>query len=176
LGTIFISHNSRRIREAEIFKRLVREHRNQREEVQDVFLSSDGFSIDSGDLWLCRIFERLEKCARFVALIADAQDFENKWILFEAAFAKGRGLRPAIFVFGQLEMTDCPWPLAALQLIDSGNTDRVQKAMCELGVVWETQAEADFAHLFRQCGCYRNPAEGCKAGNIARDRLTMTDN
>lgn len=157
---IFISHDSKRKEEAHEFMRLVRGHQG-RVELPDIFLSSDATSIRSGEPWVCRVFSSLKECDQFVALIVDSADCENKWIPFEAAYAMGRGIEVQVFVFGQLRMKDIPWPLGALHLIDTGDIGRVQIALSRFGVEWTEQAQEKFAHLFRQCGCYRNPKEDC---------------
>jgi len=164
---IFISHDSHRIREADLFKRLAIKY-GICPEVSEIFLSSDANSIPSGELWVNHIFESLRNCQHFVALISDKTDFENKWILFETAFVKGRESKPSlsVFVFGQMRMQDVPWPLGALHLIDTGNTDRVWTALVKMGVREEDASVGEFAHLFRQCGCYRNPKEPCNGVRI----------
>jgi hypothetical protein len=159
---IFVSHDSRRIKEAHEFVRLTRKHQS-RIEVPNIFLSSDASSIRSGEPWVCRIFQSLKDCKRFVALLVDSADFENRWIPFEAAYVMGREIDVQVFVFGQLRMKDVPWPLGALHLIDTGDSGRVQIALSSIGVKWTQEMENEFAHLFRQCGCYRVPREHCDA-------------
>ena len=137
---IFISHDSRRIHQADLFKRLIVKHRNRKDSLPNIFLSSDGGSISSGELAETKVFARLKDCVHFAALICDSGDFDNRWIPFETAFVLGRNIEPKVFVFGQLEMKQIPRPLSAIQLIDTGNTGRVLEALLQMGVRWEDEA------------------------------------
>ena len=159
---IFISHDSRSTREAEQFGRLVRKYPNRPDEMTArLFLSSDDSSIPSGELWVCHIFAKLKECEHFVSLIVDPRDYDNRWIPFEAAYAMGRKIEVNVFVFGQLQIEKIQPPLNHLHLIDTGKTGRVQSALSSIGVRWSEEMEREFAHLFRQCGCYRDPKEKC---------------
>lgn len=163
---IFVSHNAQSIREANKFVELVRKY-SRSIEPQKVFQSSDDSSIANGELWVCRVFDKLKSCSQFAGLIVTADDYDNRWIAFETAYILGRGNVPAnIFVFGQLDIRKIPAPLSFFNLIDTGKTGRWQIALDQLGVNWSDSMRNEFAHLFRQCGCNRSPKEPCPHAEI----------
>jgi hypothetical protein len=164
-GEIFISHYSKRVREADAFRRLVIHHtiNPSGKEVLRTFLSSDASSIPSGVPWISRIFNSLDACSHFAGLIVQKEDFENRWIPFEAAYIMGRKVDMNVFVFGGITMSDCPPPLSFLQLIDTGNTERVWNALQAMGVNENPESIRDFAHLFRQCSHFQSPSKECDA-------------
>ena len=150
---VFVSHSSASIMEADGFRRLANRHRGK--PAPQIFLSGDSASIPSGALWLNSIMSALNSCTHFAALIVKKEDFQNPWILFEIAFAMGRGLKPKVFVFGQLSPGAMPMPLGAVHLIDTGNTDRWRSDLVDIGLGDPEKFHEDFAHLFRQCHHYR---------------------
>jgi len=125
----------------------------------NVFLSSDPFSIASGEPWLEAVLRNLNSCTDFVALITDREDWKNTWITFETGYFMGRiehserqdGIvkRPQVFVFDNL-MTSVSWPLSGLHLIDTNDSFRVQRALLDMHIgPWDGKCIEEFTNLFK---------------------------
>jgi hypothetical protein len=115
------------------------------------FLASDWNSLTSGEAWLHRILEELRNCDELVALITSRETFSRPWINFDIGVFVGRKRNPKIFVFGAiLPWKEIPRPIADLQLIDTGNTNRWMSDLKEIGIVIDGQTQKELATLFRQ--------------------------
>jgi hypothetical protein len=167
---VFVSHDSKRKPEAIRFQRLIIHHTvapaKFAKQIPYVFLSSDAHSIPSGESWFHCIRENLQKCKNFCALIVERTDFDGRWIPFEVGIALGREIAAPVFVFGQIELEWALAPLSELHLVGTGDTDRIWNELTKMGVNENQDSKDDFAHLFRQCECYRTPGARCPAKNV----------
>ena len=69
---------------------------------------------------------------------------------FEIGVGFGSGKLPKVFVFGGVSWEQIPHPLAGLQLIDTGDTNRWIRDLQLLGIERVTERQNEFATLFRQ--------------------------
>lgn len=115
-----------------------------------VFLSSDWDSIPAGSNWLQEIEAALHSHDHFVALIADVKDAGLPWVCYEVGYARGRGLRPKIFVFGGISPSEIPFPISGIQFVGTWDTNRWTAELSEMGVHDVPGKQPRFATLFRQ--------------------------
>jgi hypothetical protein len=144
--TIFISHESVAKREAVRFKELLVNSSSGIE----CFLTSDWYSLESGAPWFTPLVERLRAADALLAIITRSEAFRSLWMSFEIGAGFGSGKLPKIFVFGGVSWEHIPHPLAGLQLIDTGDTNRWVRDLQSLGVERVTDHQNEFATLFRQ--------------------------
>jgi len=146
-GSVFVSHLSSSTKEAVEFKEILLTLNGE----QDVFLTSDWSSLESGSLWLEGIFNALQGMDHLVVLITGPEALNNPWLQFEVGAAIGRGLRPKIFVFGGIDLSKhVMLPLSGIQMILTGNTNRWWNDLKELGYDLDKANETRLAKLFRQ--------------------------
>jgi TIR domain len=143
---IFLSHDSRSRREAVTFKDLLMRDESEIE----VFLSSDWDSIEAGRPWLEAILASLRSCDTFIAMIANTVESANPWIHFEVGYVMARDQKPKVFVFGGVDWQHIPFPLKAVHLIDTGDTNRCVTELERIGVSSVRKKLDAFARLFRQ--------------------------
>jgi hypothetical protein len=145
---MFISHESIAKREAVEFKELLVKASSD----IDFFLTSDWYSLESGAPWFTPLVEQLRDCDELLAIITRPEGFRSLWMSFEIGVAFGSRKLPKIFVFGNVSWEDMPHPVAGLQLIDTGDTNRWTRDLELLGIKRVSEHHHDFAHLFRQNG------------------------
>jgi hypothetical protein len=143
---MFISHESVAKREAVGFKELLVKASSD----IDFFLTSDWYSLDSGAAWFTPLVEQLRDCDELLAIITRPEGFRSLWMSFEIGAAFGSRKLPKIFVFGGVSWEDIPHPVAGLQLIDTGDTNRWLRDLKALGINRVSEHRDDFACLFRQ--------------------------
>lgn len=146
MPTIFVSHSADAKALAVKFKGILTRNAVDLE----VFLSSDWDSIEAGSIWLQAIEDALAKHMHFVALITSPNDSKLPWICYEVGFARGRGIRPKIFVFGQIPSTEIAFPLAGIQWVGTWDTNRWRMELLAMGVTDLDAKELELADLFRQ--------------------------
>lgn len=145
--SIFISHLSASTPEAVKFKEILLSMNNE----QSVFLTSDWSSLESGSLWMDGIIRALQSMTHLVVLVTTDEALRSPWIHFEVGAAIGRGLKPKIFVFGGIDISaGAVPPLSGLQLISTGNTNRVIADLKDLGYEVGREHEGQLARLFKQ--------------------------
>jgi len=83
-------------------------------------------------------------------MITHADDSRLPWICYEVGFARGRRLRPKIFVFGTIEPKDIAYPLAGIQFVGTWDTNRWKMELLAMGVTNIDEKEPELAALFRQ--------------------------
>ena len=143
---IFISHESIAKREAVTFKELLATSSSDIE----CFLTSDWYSLESGAPWFSPLVEQLRASDALVAIITRSEAFRSLWMSFEIGVGFGSGKLPKVFVFGGVSWEQIPHPLAGLQLIDTGDTNRWIRDLQLLGIERVTERQNEFATLFRQ--------------------------
>ena len=118
----------------------------------EFFLTSDWYSLESGAPWFTPLVEKLRQCDGLIVIITRPEAFRNPWINFEIGAAFGSDKLPKILFFGGVPWTDIPHPIAGLQLIDTGDTNRWTGDLCALlGVKGITKGlEEKFGYLFKQ--------------------------
>lgn len=144
--TIFISHESIAKREAVRFKELLLVSSSDIK----CFLTSDWYSLESGAPWFSPLVEQLRTSDALIAIITRPEAFRSLWISFEIGVGYGSGKLPKVFVFGGVSWEHIPHPLAGLQLIDTGDTNRWIRDLQAIGIERAPQHQNDFATLFRQ--------------------------
>lgn len=98
-----------------------------------------------------RIIKALQGMTHLVVLVTTAEALKNLWINFEVGAAIGRGLKPKVFVFGGIDISQSAVPpLSGLQLTSTGNTNRVISDLKDLGYKVGKEHEAALAKLFKQ--------------------------
>jgi hypothetical protein len=143
---MFISHESVAKREAVRFKELLI---NASSDI-NFLLTSDWYSLESGAPWFTPLVEQLRDCDELLAIITRPEGFRSLWMSFEIGAAFGSRKLPKIFVFGGVSWEDIPHPVAGLQLIDTGDTNRWLRDLELLGINRVSEHHDDFASLFRQ--------------------------
>jgi hypothetical protein len=143
---VFLSHESIAKRDAVALKELL--HRANPE--IEVFLTSDWYSLESGAPWFDPLVQQLRTCDQLITIITRPEAFRNLWISFEIGAACGSGKRPKIFVYGGISWEGIPHPIAGLQLIDTGDTNRWVRDLKAIGIDRIEEYRTEFAKLFRQ--------------------------
>jgi hypothetical protein len=115
-----------------------------------VFLTSDWYSLESGAPWFSHLIEQLRKCDHLVTIITRPEAFRNLWINFEIGAAFGSNKFPKILVFGGVSWEDLPHPIAGLQLVDTGDGNRLIRDLKLIGIAKVEDHIDEFAKLFRQ--------------------------
>lgn len=151
MALIFLSHSSAHRAEAVRFEALLKRFSPPETEV---FNTSGWESLNPGAPWLRPILSALDRAEAFVGMVAADEDFGNEWILFEAAYALGKGYPALIFLFGGLKIELLREPLATLFLVKASDSNLVQRALTGIGLTWSAAARDEFAHLFRECSHY----------------------
>src|SRR4029453_2320981 len=86
----------------------------------------------------------------FAALISDTVESMNPWIHFEVGYVMALERKPKIFIFGSVNWQQIPFPLKAVHLIDTGDTNRWVTELERIGVRSVRNKIDAFAGLFRQ--------------------------
>ena len=146
MPTIFVSHSSDAKSLAIKFKGILMRGAAD----LHVFLSSDWDSIESGSIWLHEIERALATHTHFIALITNAEDSKLPWINYEVGFARGRELRPKIFVFGGIPTKEIAFPISGIQFVGTWDTNRWKMELLAMGVTNLDDKERELAKLFRQ--------------------------
>ena len=154
---IFISHESAAKREAINLKELLSRTAQGASMQAEFFLTSDWYSLESGAPWFSPLVEQLREAAGLITIITRPEAFRNLWISFEIGVTYGSKKFPKIFVFGGVSWTDIPYPIAGLQLTDTGDTNRLVGDLRQLLDIQDVPDELinDFAILFKQKLCDR---------------------
>jgi hypothetical protein len=140
----FISHEDHSIKEAVKLKELLLEINNEHK----IFLTSDWDSLQSGNLWMSDIINSLIEMDEVLILITRKDAFKNLWINFEIGAAIGRKLKPKIFVFGGVSLSDMEYPMKGIHVISTGDTNRWVLEFKRLG--YEIKNIEPFSKLFCQ--------------------------
>jgi len=143
---MFISHESVAKREAVGFKELLDKASSDIE----FFLTSDWYSLESGEPWFTPLVEQLRSCDELHAIITRPEGFRSLWMNFEIGAAFGSRKLPKIFVFGGVSWEEIPHPIAGLQLIDTGDSNRWLRDLKSLGIESVAHYKPQFDELFRQ--------------------------
>src|SRR5438552_8760976 len=128
--TIFLSHETAAKREAVRLKELLQKASTD----TSVFLTSDWYSLESGAPWFSPLVEQLRKCDHLVTVVTRPDTFRNLWINFEIGAAFGSGKYPKILVFGGVPLYAIPSPIVGLQLIDTGDGNRLFRDLKQIGI------------------------------------------
>jgi hypothetical protein len=144
--TMFISHESVAKPEAVTFKELLSKASSD----ISFFLTSDWYSLDSGAPWFSPLVEQLRTCNELLAIITRPEAFHSLWMSFEIGAAFGSNKLPKIFVFGGVSWESIPHPVAGLQLIDTGDSNRWLRDLQTLGIDRVVDYKPKFDELFRQ--------------------------
>jgi hypothetical protein len=141
---IFVSHSTDAVREAARFKDLMLSGNP----LAKVFLSSDWESIPAGAIWLEAIENALSECDYFVALITKENDAKRLWVNYETGFVRSRRLLPKLIVFSGIDPKRIEYPLAGIQFLMSGDTNRWLLEFSLMGLTVSKELEKQFAALF----------------------------
>jgi len=82
---------------------------------------------------LIKIDTALQSCSELIVLIVSGHDFCKLWINYEIGFARGRGLKPKIFVFGGINFSKARYPIVGIHWIDTGDTNRWKRELEKWG-------------------------------------------
>ena len=109
--TIFLSHSSRDKQSLIRLKSMLSEKTN---DTMEIFLSTDGESIQLGRNWVHKIQDALER-AKIVFVFLSPASLQSKWLYFESGFSYSKGIRVIpVGVLG-VDLQDIPPPLGLLQ-------------------------------------------------------------
>lgn len=110
---IFISHISEEKEMAILLKKLIEK---SYWEIFDVFVSSDGKSINPGDKYLDTITDNLKECV-VELIICSPKSVTKPWINFEAGAGWIRNIPTIPLCYAGMEAKNLPIPISVLQAI-----------------------------------------------------------
>lgn len=126
---VFISHISKEAELAQMLKKhLAKDFLN----FLDIFVSSDGKSIQAGGKWLDELSKALEE-AQIEIVLCSKESVGRPWVNFEAGAGWIRGIRVIPVCHSGMKPNDLPVPLSMLQAIEIGAPESLQ-------VLYETVA------------------------------------
>lgn len=117
--TIFISHIARETELAQCLKKFLI---NDFLGLLDVFVSSDGKTIQVGEQWLEKLSTALKK-AKFELVLCSKESVRRPWVNFEAGAGWVRGIRVMPVCHSGMTPSNLPVPLNMLQAVEAGRAD-----------------------------------------------------
>lgn len=90
----------------------------------DVFVSSDGESIELGELWLNKIRENLKKCSVEIILCSN-ESIKRPWINFEAGAGWIKDIPVIPICHSGMTKENLPTPINSLQSIEIANLEKI---------------------------------------------------
>jgi hypothetical protein len=117
--TIFFSHSSK---DERILRELKERLLQKVGGTLDVFLSSDGQSIQLGRNWVHKIEDALNS-ARIMFVFVSPSSLPSKWVYFESGFSYSKGIRVIPVGILGIDLNDVPAPLSLLQGFNIRNAD-----------------------------------------------------
>jgi hypothetical protein len=107
--------------------------------------------LESGKPWFSPLVEQLRTCDHLITIITRPEAFYNLWINFEIGVAFGDEKFSKVLVFGGVSCNSIPHPIGGLQLIDTGDSNRLYRDLKQIGIERAEEYRIEFAKLFRQC-------------------------
>ena len=141
---VFVSHISQEGALAAVLKKhLSRDFLN----LLDIFVSSDGVSIEAGEKWLDEVSTALEE-AQIELVLCSAESVTRPWINFEAGAAWIRRIRLIPVCHSGIKPDELPVPLKMLNAIVAGEAAGVEGLYRSIAKVVDIDAPAaDFAAI-----------------------------
>ena len=90
------------------------------------------------------------QCDHLITIVTRPETFRNLWINFEVGAAFGSGKYPKVIVFGGVPWDAIPYPIVGLQLIDTGDGNRLFCDLKQIGIERAEDHRQEYAELFRQ--------------------------
>jgi hypothetical protein len=141
---VFVSHISKEGALAAVLKKhLSRDFLN----LLDIFVSSDGVSIEAGEKWLDEVSTALEQ-AQIELVLCSAESVTRPWINFEAGAAWIRRIRLIPVCHSGIKPDELPVPLKMLNGVVAGEAAGVEGLYRSIAKVVDIDAPAaDFAAI-----------------------------
>lgn len=118
----------------------------------DIFVSSDGASIRSGNNWSSSIENALRKAEIVLALISpDAAN--RKWIFFECGGAYFADKQVIPICCRDMQISELGTPLSWLQAVDGAEETAVERLITDIAVAFDLRAPAVDASTLSQYLC-----------------------
>ncbi len=172
--TVFVSHITE---EAPLAKLLKTELVQDFLGLLDVFVSSDTESIAAGDKWLPSIESALQRASVQLVLCSPVS-VRRPWINFEAGASWMRGIPVIPVCHTDLEPSDLPMPLAALQGVrasDASGLNQIYRLIAN--IMGARQPRIDTAKIIESIrgfeDIYRTQIPVSAASEIDQNRLAL---
>lgn len=171
---VFVSHITE---EAPLARLLKSELVQDFLELLDVFVSSDTESIAAGDKWLLSIEKALQR-ASIQLVLCSPVSVRRPWINFEAGASWMRGIPVIPVCHTNLEPSDLPMPLAALQAVRASDpSGLIQIYRLVASIMGARQPRVDLASLMASIkefeSSYRTQIPLSAASEIDQNRLAL---
>lgn len=141
---IFVSHISKEAALAEVLQENIR---RDFQDTLEVFVSSDGVSIEAGDDWLKSVRNAL-KGAKAVIVLCSKESVGRPWVNFEAGAAWLRDVPIIPVCHTDLKPDDLPLPLKLLQAVEANQPAGVKRLYARLArIVGADEPKARYAKI-----------------------------
>ncbi len=119
---IFISHISKERELAELLKKHISEDYLG---AFEIFVSSDGKSIQAGKPWLTEVEQALEE-AKIEFILCSKESVGKPWVNFEAGAAWKKGIQIIPLCHSGFKPHDLPLPLSLLQALEINQSENIK--------------------------------------------------
>ena len=144
---LFISHIAKETDLAQCLKKFLV---NDFLGILEVFVSSDGKTIQAGEPWLNKLSEALER-AKFEIVLCSKESVARPWVNFEAGAGWVRGIRVMPVCHSGLIPDHLPMPLNLLQGIEAGRPEGLQQLYEAIAGLLEVQVpRVDFKTMAQE--------------------------
>ena len=147
---VFFSHASS---DAPTLTRLKRAFEEKTGGTIEIFLSSDGQSIQFGRNWVHRVEEAMGQ-AKLMVVFVSPESADSKWIYFESGFAYAKDLQVVPVALPGVDLSDLPPPLGLLQGFNIRSEDGLNNLIALVNEVFghrhqEVFSKEDYLDIFK---------------------------
>ena len=170
---IFVSHISQEAALAEVLQKNIRRDFLG---LIEVFVSSDGASIDAGENWLQSVRDALKE-AQAVVVLCSKESIGRPWVNFEAGGAWLSGVPIIPVCHTDLRPDDVPLPLKLLQAVEAGQPAGIKRLYARLSkIIGSDEPEVEHEEItaaVRRCeeGYRKARSEGAALDRIPNPRI-----
>jgi len=169
---IFVSHISKEAALAEVLQKHIQKHFLG---LIEVFVSSDGVSIEAGSDWLKSLKEALQE-AQAVIVLCSKESVGRPWVNFEAGAAWLKDVPIIPVCHTDLKPEQIPLPLQLLQAVEAGQAGGIRRLYARLAnTIGADEPEVDheqIAAAVRLCEQeYRRAAQGAALERVTNPRI-----
>lgn len=141
---VFVSHISKEAALAEVLQKHIKRDFLG---LIDVFVSSDGASIDTGDDWLQSVKVNLKQ-AKAVVVLCSKESIGRPWVNFEVGGAWLQGVPIIPVCHTDLKPEDLPLPLKLLQAVDASQPAGLKRLYARLAkIIASEEPDADYVEI-----------------------------
>jgi TIR domain/CHAT domain len=141
---VFVSHISQEAALADVLQKHIKRDFLG---LIDVYVSSDGASIEAGEDWLQSVKVALKK-AKAVVVLCSKESIGRPWVNFEAGGAWLQGVPIIPVCHTDLRPEDIPLPLKLLQAVDASRPDDLKRLYARLAkIIAAEQPDADYQEI-----------------------------